>query len=55
MSQMTVCVVACTVLQVHGADSVLKREYGDLLVPADDGRDRQDYLDDHDLGVIVTY
>ena len=24
-------------LQEHGADDVLKREYGDLLVPADDG------------------
>merc|ERR1712013_447497 len=26
-------------LQEHGADDVLKREYGDLLVPADDGFD----------------
>jgi len=26
-------------LQVHGADTVLKREYGDLLVAADDGFD----------------
>ena len=25
-------------LQEHGADDVLKREYGDLLVPADDGK-----------------
>ena len=24
-------------LQEHGADDVLKREYGDLLVPADEG------------------
>ena len=33
-------------MQVHGADSVLKREYGDLLVPADDGRNWRDCLDD---------
>ena len=51
MTKRTVCVVACIVLQVHGADTVLKREYGDLLVPADDGRDCQDHLDDHDLGL----
>jgi len=32
-------------LQVHGADTVLKREYGDLLVPADDGFDVAVQLD----------
>jgi len=32
-------------LQVHGADSVLKREYGDLLVAADDGFDVTVQLD----------
>jgi len=32
-------------LQVHGADTVLKREYGDLLVAADDGFDVTVQLD----------
>lgn len=32
-------------LQVHGADAVLKREYGDLLVAADDGFDVTVQLD----------
>ena len=29
-------------LQEHGADDVLKREYGDLLVAADDGESDDD-------------
>ena len=38
-------------LQEHGADDVLKREYGDLLVPADDGKAMlslaREQLDEH--------
>ena len=33
-------------LQEHGADEVLKREYGDLLVAADDGASKNKDDDD---------
>ena len=44
-------------LQEHGADDVLKREYGDLLVPADDGKamlfPTRDKIDEHQFSFCL--